>query len=192
MPPWTLPRSDPGEAVQPYHSHVRILRHNGTEAKKGEEGKIVATNFTNNIFPLINFDTKDIVRISEDQSCSCKKGGMVLDYISGRIDDYIVTPEGRFIGRLGHLFKNAKYVKNAQIQQDEVNSVTIRIVRKPGYNKKIEQNILHEATRRLGNKMEILFDYVDEIQKNKNGKFNFVVQNLQTNVTGKAEFHGYS
>ena len=115
--------------VQPFHSHIRILGDDGTEVKKGEEGSIVATNFTNTIFPLINYDTKDIVRLSKEQSCKCKKGGTVIDYIAGRMEDYIITPDGRYIGRLSQLFKNAKNVRNAQIVQNTLDNIIIRIVK---------------------------------------------------------------
>jgi phenylacetate-CoA ligase len=168
--------------IQPYHSHVRILHNDGTEAKPGEEGSIVATNFTNTTFPLINYDTKDIVRISKNQSCPCQRGGLIVDYISGRIEDYIITPEGRYVGRLDHLFKDARHVRNAQIVQSSINSINIRIEREPEYNQRVEQTIFQEAVNRLGDKMEILFEYVDEIPKNSNGKFSFIVQNLQTNL----------
>jgi phenylacetate-CoA ligase len=157
---------------------VRILKDDNTEAKPGETGRLVATNFSNYAFALINYDTKDIVKISGNQNCSCEKGGMVLDYILGRVEDYIITPEGRFVGRLDHLFKDAKYVRNGQIVQIEINQVIIRIEKENGYTGKIEKSILQEARARLGDTIDIQFEYVKEMEREPNGKLKFVVQNI--------------
>lgn len=164
--------------VQPYHSVVRILKDDNTDAKLGEIGRLVATNFSNYSLALINYDTKDIVKIGENQNCPCGKGGTVLDYIVGRIEDYIITPEGRFVGRLDHLFKDAKYVKNAQIVQKDVKRIIIRIEKEDGYSESIEKTILLEAMSRLGDTIDVQFQYVNEIGKEPNGKFKFVVQNI--------------
>ena len=164
--------------IQPYHSHVRILREDNTEAGPGEIGRIVATNFTNYSFALINYDIKDVVKVSENQKCQCDKGGMILDYILGRIEDYIITPEGRFVGRLDHLFKDAKYVKNGQIVQNDIKQVIIRIEKENGFTAAIEKAILREARERLGKSIRIQFEYVTEMAREQNGKLKFIVQNI--------------
>lgn len=165
--------------IQPYHSFVRIVDEQGNDVQPGEEGCIAATNFTNMAFPLINYNIKDVVRLSREQDCSCGKGGRVVDYVVGRIEDYIVTPEGRLVGRLDHLFKNAKYVRSAQVEQKAVNEVIIRIEKEEKFSSEIERVIYDEARSRLGDKIQIVFDYVDEIPKDTNGKFRFIVQNLK-------------
>lgn len=164
--------------IQPYHSFVRILNEDGIDVFPGEEGRIVATNFTNTVFPLINYDTGDVVRLSREQDCSCGRGGAIVDYIFGRMEDYIITPEGRYIGRLDHLFKDAKHVRNAQLEQNRLDELIVRIEKDDHYSTAIEEIILKEARNRLGGEMMIHFEYVTEIPKNKNGKFKFVVQNL--------------
>ena len=164
--------------VQPYHSFMRILKKDNTDAKPGETGRLVSTNFANYAFALINYDIKDVVKISESQNCSCDKGGTVLDYVLGRVEDYIITPEGRFVGRLDHLFKDAKYVKNGQIVQNDVDHVIIRIEKEDGYSKKIEEAIEKEAKIRLGKTIDIQFQYVKEMEREPNGKLKFVVQNI--------------
>jgi phenylacetate-CoA ligase len=164
--------------VQPYHSLIRVLKDDGRDAGPGETGKIVATNFSNYAFPLINYDVKDVVKIASEQKCECRKGGMIVEYIEGRIEDYVVTPDGRMVGRLDHLLKDAKYVKNAQIVQENINQITVRIEKEAKYSQNTERDILREARIRLGQKMAIEFEYVDEIEREKNGKFRFVVQKM--------------
>lgn len=174
--------------IQPYHSFVRIVGNDGFDVKPGEEGCIVGTNFSNYVFPLINYNVKDVVRLSKNQECKCGRG-LIVDYIIGRIEDYIVLPDGRLIGRLDHLFKNASYVRNAQIEQVNLNKIIIRIEREKNYNKKVEDIILKEARRRLGNLIDIDFDYVNEIAKDKNGKFKFIIQNLDLKTRGSCRMN---
>ncbi len=164
--------------VQPYHSYVRFVNEQGKDVRPGEEGFIVGTNFANTAFPLINYNTKDVARVSANQTCSCGRGGTIVDYISGRMEDYIITPQGRLVGRLDHLFKHAEHVRNAQLEQNRQGQLIIRIEKEDGYSSKIEQAIREEAKKRLGDSMEIHFDYVNEIPKNNNGKFKFIVQKL--------------
>ena len=44
-------------------------------------------------------------------------GDVFLD-VDGRIEDYVVTPDGRWIGRLDHIFKDQLDVAEAQILQE--------------------------------------------------------------------------
>jgi len=164
--------------IQPYHSFVRIVNSEGEEVQPGEEGFSVATNFTNTALRLINYNTRDIVRLSKNQNCSCGKGGTIVDYILGRVEDYVITPDGRYIWRLDHLFKDAKYVRNAQVEQRKLNQIIIRIEKEDKYDQSVEMTILKEARKRLGSEMEIVFEYVKEIPKEKNGKFRFIIQKL--------------
>lgn len=103
---------------------------------------------------------------------------MLLDYIMGRIEDYILTPDGKYIGRLDHIFKSAQHIRNAQIEQINKKKLIVRIVKSDYFNHAIEKNILKELRERIGNEMEVYFDYVLEIPKKSNGKYCFIIQRL--------------
>lgn len=165
--------------IQPRHSYVRIIKDDETEAKAGETGRIVATNYNNACFPLINYDTEDIVQISKKQECECGQNGTIIESIDGRIEDYIFLPDGRKVGRLDHIFKHTNNVKKAQIVQNKIDEVIIRINRNRKYSTSNEKEILKEARERLGNKINIELDYDTEITKEENGKFRFIKQNIK-------------
>jgi phenylacetate-CoA ligase len=167
--------------VQDYHSFIRVLDDNNKMVRPGGQGNIVATNFTNISLPLINYNTGDTATLSEDKNCKCNRGGVIIDKIDGRQEDYILTSSGRFIGRLDHIFKKANHIRNAQIEQDSLDSLVIRIVRTDNYSKKDENYIIKEAKSNLGNEFNIIFDYVDNIPKSANGKFNFIIQKIRKN-----------
>ena len=164
--------------AQSFHSAIRVIKSDGYDAGPGEEGEIVATNFTNTCFPLVNYNTHDVAKLSTVQSCECGRGGKIFDYVVGRIDDYIITPEKRLVARLGHLMKNAGGVVNAQLEQESIEKLKIRLVVDENYSEKDEKEILREARDRLGSTMKIDFEYVDRIDREQNGKYRYVMQHL--------------
>jgi len=160
------------------HSFVEILNDKNEEAKPGEIGRLVCTGFGNYAFPLIRYDIKDIVKLSQNQISKCGKGGILVEEIIGRVEDYVVTPEGKYIGRLDHIFKDSVNVKEAQLIQKEVDELVIRIVPDANYSDSDEIKILKEARLRLGSSINIRIEYVDKIERGKNGKFRFVISEI--------------
>jgi phenylacetate-CoA ligase len=140
---------------------------------------MVCTGFGNYATPLIRYDIGDIAVVAENQSCSCGRGGLLLERLEGRVEDYIVTPDGRFVGRLDHLFKDARTVQMAQIIQDDVRRIVVRISREPGYGAADEAAILKEARLRLGSQIQIDFDYVNDIERSRTGKYRFIISRLK-------------
>lgn len=166
--------------IQPRHSFVRILNSNDEDVTDGERGRIVATNFLNKCFPLINYDTKDYVTLSKIQSCPCGRSGKIVEEIDGRIEDYIVLPNGRLVGRLSFIGKHTDNVRLAQIEQNNTSQIVIHVQKAKNYSMKDEKIILEEARIILGNDIDIVFDYDTPIVKEANAKFRLVKQNLDT------------
>jgi phenylacetate-CoA ligase len=161
------------------HSYVELLGPKNRPVEAGEEGRLVGTGFGNYATPLIRYDVGDMAIESRQRACECGRGGTIIDRVVGRTEDYVLTPDGRLVGRLDHLFKDAIHVKHAQVVQNEIHEVVVRIVKERNYTKKDEDEILREARLRLGSSISIRFDYVDEIGRTSNGKFRFIVSNLK-------------
>jgi phenylacetate-CoA ligase len=141
--------------------------------------RIIGTNYTNYAFPLIRYDTGDVAELyPENVRCSCGRPGRLVKAIDGRIEDYIVTPEGRRIGRTDHIFKDMVNIKECQIYQASPEKVVFRIVRGMSYMEEDEKRLLLEARQRLGEKLEIEISYVESIERTRTGKLRFVVSGL--------------
>ena len=133
--------------------------------------KIIGTNYHNFAFPLIRYDTNDLVTLNENDE---------IIEINGRSDDYIVLPSGVKLGRLGFIFKEAVYVKEAQIYQKSQNLVILRIVKGDGYQEDIHESILVSNCRsRFGDEIVIDFEYLDVIPKTKSGKLKYVISDIK-------------
>ena len=153
-----------------YHTDYEIL-------EVLEDGSMVCTGLNNHAMPFIRYRIGDRVTMG-DATCACGCQFPVIACIEGRIEDYIVTPDGRFVGGLDHLLKDVQHVREAQIVQSAVEEVVIRIVRAEEYTFQDEQTILSEARSRLGHTMRIRFDYVSSIPREPGGKFRFVKSRL--------------
>ena len=160
------------------HSAVEVLNDRNEPCRPGETGRLVCTGFGNPAFPLIRYEVGDVVTLSKQTASQCGRGGVLVDEVLGRVEDYVITPDGRIVGRLDHLFKDSWRVVEAQVVQNAVEEVVLRIVREPTYTREDEQTILREARLRLGDGVRIRFEYVDSIPRGNTGKFRFVVSKL--------------
>jgi phenylacetate-CoA ligase len=86
-----------------------------------------------------------------------------------------VTPDGRRIGRLDHVFKEAQHVIAAQILQSTPTRIELRVMRAPQYATRDEAIMRAELLARLGATVEVTFRYVDELPRTAQGKFRAVV-----------------
>lgn len=160
------------------HSLVEILDSEGHDCDPGQSGRLVCTGFGNPLFPLIRYDTGDVATLSTEQSCPCGRPGPIIEQVEGRMEDYVLTPEGRLVGRLDHIFKDSVNVIEAQVVQRRQEEVILRIVRDAAYGGDDEKAILAEARLRLGPSIRIGLDYVPAIPRTVAGKLRFVDSSL--------------
>jgi phenylacetate-CoA ligase len=161
------------------HSAVEVLNENNDPCQPGETGRLVCTAFGNNGFPLLRYDVGDVVMFSTESRSRCGRGGVLIADVIGREEDYILTPDGRIVGRLDHIFKGMNNVVEAQIAQDAVQEIVIRIVKTVQFTSSDERRILREARTRLGDSIRVAIHYVEQIPREKNGKFRFIQSSLK-------------
>jgi phenylacetate-CoA ligase len=157
---------------------VEIVRTDGSQASAGEEGELVCTGMLDNLMPLIRYRTGDTGILAPGR-CRCGRPGPVLSAINGRIEDVVLTPDGRRVGRLDHAFKDALRVKEAQLVQDRPDRLVVRLVPRPGYGPEDESMILAELRLRLGPSLDIVFETVEAVPRERNGKLKFVVSTVR-------------
>lgn len=110
--------------------------------------------------------------------CSCGRPGDVFEAIEGRNDDYVVTPDGRRIGRLDHIFKGLLDVAEAQILQDHEQAITFLIVPRPSYDNACRKKLMKEIRARLGHEIEVEIRLVGRIERGPGGKFRAVISKV--------------
>jgi phenylacetate-CoA ligase len=92
----------------------------------------------------------------------------------------VLTPDGRLIGRLDHIFKQQYQVAEAQILQETRDAIDILLVPREGYGDASSALLIKEARARLGSEIEIRIRTVDHIPREPNGKFRAVKSKVGT------------
>ncbi len=141
--------------------------------------KLVGTNFTNPAFPLLRYDTGDVVRCVDDGTvCGCGRRGRVVGSIDGRIEDYILLADGTRVGRMDHILKKMTHIREAQFYQREPGKIQIRIVRRPEYSPADEKRLLDQTALRVGSDTEVTLEYRDRLPRTSRGKLRLVVSEI--------------
>jgi phenylacetate-CoA ligase len=148
------------------------------ETEEWVRGEILATGFANRAMPFLRYRTGDVATLWKRAGCPCGRSRPVVERIDGRVEDYVVTPDGRRIGRMDHVFKDALEVKEAQIVQPAIDRLVIRLVPRPGFDATARRALEQALRERLGGAIALEFEITESIPRLPNGKFRAVVSEL--------------
>lgn len=140
-------------------------------------GDLIATGLLNWDMPLIRYRVGDVVSISHNPSnCPCGRHMPALDEIQGRVDDVLITKDGRKIGRLSTVFKNLPLIEVQTIQKS-IDHVLLKVVPGPEFTESSKHDLILSFQERMG-KINIEVELVNSIPKGANGKFRAVVSEM--------------
>lgn len=161
-------------------SHIEIV--DAVEQPDGSlKGRLVGTGFFNHAMPFLRYDTGDIaIMSSESFKCPCGRQSRVIHSVEGRKDDFVITPDGRRVMRFDYLFKNTPEAHEAQVIQTEPNSIIIRtVLALPEEKESFESKVKENFDDYIAADMQLVFDYVERIEKSSTGKFKAVLNLLE-------------
>ena len=140
-------------------------------------GEILATGFANYAMPFIRYNVGDTATWSS-QKCPCGRNSSVIANIDGRTEDFIITPEGLTMKIHSYLFKDTKEIQECQIVQYKINEVVFRIIKRPGYSKANEVQLIQKVRQWISKTIAVNFEYVSTIERTEAGKFKAVISYL--------------
>src|SRR5690606_16808615 len=88
-------------------------------------GRFISTGFLNFDMPLIRYETGDRGSLKSG-TCDCGRNLPMINEIVGRMDDVVITPDGRKIGRLDPIFKVDIPIIEAQIIQEKMDTIRLK------------------------------------------------------------------
>ena len=139
---------------------------------------IVGTCLANYVMPFIRYDTGDVCSAPLDE-CPCGIAGLVVSRIDGRAEDYVLLSNGRTLGRLDHIFKDAVNVREAQIVQTTPGKVTLRVVPADTWTSRDGEALVNEFKKRTGPYLGVDIEYRKELERAASGKLRFVVSECE-------------
>jgi phenylacetate-CoA ligase len=163
--------------ISPDAGVIEVLDEKMQPVNYGEAGEVYCTGFINFDQPLIRYAIGDSIILSHN-SCACGRAMPVVQEILGRNEDVIVGKDGREMVRFHSVFNGLHSVKQAQVIQESVDNLIIKIVSDGKLDKKEEQIMRQRIISQLG-EMNIYFDCVQNIPLNNNGKFKAVISKVK-------------
>jgi phenylacetate-CoA ligase len=76
------------------------------------------------------------------------------------------------------LFKNTPQIAEAQIIQEDINEVCVKVIPASGYSNETEDILMADMRSYLGDQIAIRIIRVNEIPREKNGKFRQIVSTV--------------
>ena len=154
---------------------------NGTEAADGE---ILVTTLDISPMPFIRYRMGDIGRVAES-TCGCGRKLPVLQEFLGRTGEIFRTRDGRMISPnfWCRTFMNVQVsdaVKRFQVVYVRDDHMKIRIVKNANYTDTTEQILREHLLKNFPQDMRFEFLYVPEIQPQVSGKYQMVVNELNS------------
>lgn len=161
-------------------SNVIIEVINENESVFDEPGEIVVTELNAKTFPFIRYKIGDIGTLKKDL-CPCGLSWPILNIKEGRIDDYIITPDGNKVydAVLAYTFNKYKeHIIQFKAYQRSLDTIDIQIVTNNSFKETILKKISEELSLRISEKISINFTVVDKIEREKSGKLRYFVSDM--------------
>ena len=138
--------------------------------KNGEFGEIVSTGFLNYDQPLIRYKIGDRALLSQSQIPKSNHFMTKVDEIIGRIEDVIISKDGRKIVRFHSLYFEIGGLVASQIEQHDFEHISFNLVCDGSFNKGISEKLIKTRLESQLGKVEVEFNYLQELPLKKTVK----------------------
>lgn len=162
---------------------VEIITSDGKHACEGESGEVVVTELNNYVCPLIRYNMKDIAIVSNSK-CTCGRGLPLVLSILGRDRDMLLglngnQVHGAYINYIvQECINNGYYFKEYQVIQTKTDLIIFKMVIDDNFSNDTFILIEKLMKEKLGIQMNIQFEIVDSIYREKSGKLRVVKNEL--------------
>ncbi len=137
-------------------------------------GDLVMTGLLNYDMPLIRYCVGDRGTLaSPEKTCPCGRGLPIVENVEGRIDDVLLTRDGRMVGRLSTAFKNLPIVEVQTIQRS-IDHILLKVVPDRQFDDSSKRALIQSVQERMGD-VEVEVELLATIPRGPNGKFRTVV-----------------
>lgn len=160
--------------IIPYSHIAEVVDDSGKQVSNGKMGEIIVTDLYSKKAPFIRYRTGDLGVFGEDE-CGCGLNTKYFKEIIGRIEDYILTKDGRKFSRVSLIVKRAKNIKASQIIQISINEVLIKVIPDELFDPSDMNDVLDDARAFLGD-ISISWEAVEQLERMPSGKVKFLIR----------------
>ncbi|WP_207493436.1 phenylacetate--CoA ligase family protein [Aridibaculum aurantiacum] len=163
--------------LSPDSAIIEILDDDLQPVPAGVAGDVYCTGLLNFDQPLIRYKIGDRM-VWSDERCACGREMPVIKEIVGRTEDVVIGKDGREMVRFHSVFYGIDKIKAAQVIQERVDEITVKIVAETKLSKEEENQVRQRVISQLG-EMTIHIEYPASIPLTSNGKFQAVISKVK-------------
>lgn len=154
---------------------VEIVDKDGKPVPTGIDGEVVVTHLATSDFPFIRYRTGDVASLSTKQ-CSCGRTLPMLEDIQGRATDFVMAADGTIMHGLALVYpiRDIPGIAAFKVVQESLELVVVNIVPEENCNPDVERLIAEGLIARLGKTVHVEVLRVNEIPREKSGKFRYI------------------
>lgn len=166
--------------INPFYGLVEILDPDGNEVDLGNTGELIGTSFWNYATPFIRYRTMDLATRGSEKCELCNLNFQLIDKIEGRLQEFIVSGNGRYISMTAINMHDDIFdlLKQFLFYQEEEGVVTFKYIPKRTLSYDEINNIEERLKIKLGNDIHLIMLQVDNIPRLPSGKYRFLEQKL--------------
>lgn len=145
--------------------------------------RIIVTNLHATGFPIIRYDTGDLVKSDALGKCSCGLPFPIMDEIIGRSSDIVITPEGIRIHSnifsyiIKELVKKYQVIDQLRFIQKNITEIEVEMVSGTQDNN-IKENIARLIGERISPSIKLTFKKRTDLERTKSGKLRYFISRI--------------
>jgi phenylacetate-CoA ligase len=155
---------------------VEIVDAQGKPQAPGATGEIVVTHMATESFPFVRYKTGD-VGVLDERSCECGRGLPLLKEIQGRTTDFVIAQDGTVMHGLAlvYVVRDTPGVAKFKIVQESLDHTRVLLATNAQFDRSQVDRIRRAMAQRLGQRVKIDIELLDDIPTERSGKYRYVV-----------------
>ncbi len=143
------------------------------------EGELVLTNLFSTVMPIIRYRTGDLVTLSKT-ACSCGRTLGNVKVSGGRVADFVVTSDGRWIPGYAFIYvcRSIPGIVQFQALQDRLGEIRLLLVTDAHFPSDGAEQARRQIQARLASDETIVVQTVDAIAPAPSGKYRPVISQV--------------
>lgn len=158
---------------------TEVVDEDGNRLPPGVPGLLVGTSLHNFGTPMIRYACGDVGALS-NRKCACGRTLPMMEGVTSRVGDIVVTPDGRMIPAImvSWSIKDVKAVKQWRIVQKRPDEIRMMVVKEGDLTQRERASMLAYFADRLGPDVRVDIERVDEIPPSAMGKVRHVISEV--------------
>lgn len=168
-----------GKHLAEEFGYTEVVDEDGRPVPEGEVGFLVGTSLHNHAMPMLRYRTGDLSALVREP-CECGRTLLRIRDVATKAEDIVVTPDGRMISPsvLTHPFKPFDQILRSQLIQDRPDHLLVKVVAGAEFTPAHERELCARLAERLGEGIALDVVRVDDIPRERSGKFRWVISQV--------------